>query len=443
MTRLSISEASRLMREGTLSPVELVTTVLEEIEHRDPELGAYVEVYAEEALRAARLAERRFRSGSARVLEGIPISVKDIFDIKGRRTHCGSPHAAYVADHTASAIARLQSAGAIILGKTHLHEYALGITGVNPWFGTPANPIDATRLPGGSSSGSAVSVAAGMALAAIGTDTGGSVRVPAALCGIVGFKPTFGVVSLHGVFPLSWSFDHVGFLTRTVGDAVALLEAARGVDSQDTDSVARPLASPREVTAVLLFRDVLEAAVPAVKELVRAGVAALGVMVREVDLPFREFVPAAFSTIQLAEAALVHRERLREAPETLGADVRRLLLLGAATMAADYVQAQRVRQAFFDEMLALLDETPCAVLPTTLVPAPMVDDEEVETGLGRLPTREALIMATRPFNMAGLPVCSVPIGTVDGLPVGLQVVGRPFEDLTVANLAQHIHDSMR
>jgi aspartyl-tRNA(Asn)/glutamyl-tRNA(Gln) amidotransferase subunit A len=448
----TVTEALKRFRRDELRPGELVERTLAAIDEKDHELGAFVVVDREGARRAAAAADEAWRAGSAGPLCGVPISVKDIIDVEGLPTSCGNPAARPPAAADATAVRLLRAAGAVILGKTHLHEYALGITGENPRLGTPRNPHDPSRLPGGSSSGSGVSVAAGMALASIGTDTGGSVRVPSALCGVVGFKPSFGRVSRRGVFPLSWSMDHVGVLARTVADARLLFSVLDREDPDDDRTLGLPRGGetpvPRNSWRVAVLEQLHDAASAEVRTVVEhatARLAELGVASFErVPLTSFDLLQATYRTMVIAEAAAVHREALRSGTVSFGLDVGGMLAEGAALSAADYVLARQQRRAFAAACDRLLGRFDALVTPTTLLPAPERGAAEVDIDGREVPVRTALLACTSPFSMVGLPALSLCCGgSRDGLPVGLQLVGRRHRDASLLELGAEVERGLK
>jgi aspartyl-tRNA(Asn)/glutamyl-tRNA(Gln) amidotransferase subunit A len=440
VTVLSVAEAANLMRRKDLSPVELTQACLERIGRLDARLRAFITVTREEALVAAQRAASAIARGNHKgPLHGIPLALKDLFDTAGVRTTAGSKIMAdRVPREDAEATARLKAAGAVILGKLNMHEFAYGATGVNPHYGAALNPWDPTRISGGSSSGSGAAVAAGMALGALGTDTGGSVRIPAALCGITGLKPTYGRVSRRGVIPLSWALDHVGPMARTASDAALILKAIAGHDPGDETSSEEPVPDyakmledprlrglrvgvPREY-----FFDVVDAEVLAA---VRGAISALGeigTQVSEVSLPHIAEAPAAVNAIMLPEALAYHRRWLAERPEDYGDDVRRRLEMGLLYPAVSYIEAQRLRSLIVKKWRErVFDRVHMLAVPTTPVPAPGLEEGDLQATL-------TLVRFTNPFNLVGLPAVSVPCGfTSGGLPIGLQLVGRWFEEGTV------------
>jgi aspartyl-tRNA(Asn)/glutamyl-tRNA(Gln) amidotransferase subunit A len=447
--RLGVLDLARAIAARELSPVEVVRAHLERIEKLDGRLRAYLAVFQESALRAARAAEAAVaaRRPLGR-LHGVPVAVKDLFAVKGTPTTGGSRFLTEPAAEDSTVVARLRAAGAILLGKLNLHEFAYGPEGTNPHHGTPWNPWDAAthRLPGGSSSGSGVAVAAGLAAMGMGSDTGGSIRIPAACCGVVGLKPTYGRVSRAGVLPLAWSLDHAGPLTRSAADAAAVLTVVAGHDPADAASstrsapdyvaeLSRPLGRPR----IGLLREYVEQAAPEVQAAVAAAAAALrklGCRLEDVTVPLARYAPAVGAAISAAEALAYHEPLLRRHAAEYAPDVRRRLAVGRFLPATAYVDAQRARTLIREEVGQLLRRVDCLLAPTLPVTAPAVGAEEVRTGSGPESTRAALLRFTRLFNVTGHPAIAVPCGfDGQGLPISLQLVGRAFDEVTILRLA--------
>jgi aspartyl-tRNA(Asn)/glutamyl-tRNA(Gln) amidotransferase subunit A len=440
---LSLTEVAGLVRSRELSPVQLTEASLERIDLVEGGLNSFITVMSEDAMSAAREAEAEIVRGEYRgSLHGIPVAVKDLFDTAGVRTTSGSKILAdNVPDADSGAVERLKAAGAVLVGKLSLHEFAFGATGVNPHYGAARNPWDTGRITGGSSSGSGAAVAGGECFASLGTDTGGSIRIPASLCGITGLKPTFGRVTRRGVLPLSWSLDHVGPMARTAADCAAVLQALAGHDALDASS--SPEAVPDYAAALdgglkgvrvgvpgqFFFDDLdgeVETAVRAAVEVLRG----LGAEVREVSLPLIAEAPVAVSAIMLPEALTFHQRWLAERPEDYGEDVRFRLENGATYLALHYVQAQRLREKIVavwrDEVF---DKVDLIATPTTMLPAPLIEQ-------GDLRTTFSLIRNTNPLNLLGIPALSAPCGfTEAGLPIGLQLAGRWWDEATVLRAA--------
>ena len=428
-----------------LRPSDLLERMLARIDAQDPALHAFVRVDVDGARRAAADADAAWRRGDAGPLGGLPVTIKDIFDIAGTVTGCGSarpPGGPAAAD--AAAVRRLRDAGAVILGKVQMHEFAFGITGENVRLGTPRNPYNPERLPGGSSSGSAVSVAAGMAVASLGTDTGGSVRVPSALCGLVGWKPSFGRISRRGVFPLAWSMDHVGVLTRCVADAELFDAVLAASDPADPAAQALPpVPPPRPLRRVALLQDLDAAAHPALRARVDGILGALadrGIQTERVPLPYAGESSAAYTTLLMAEAATVHYQEFRRDPNAFSEEMRTMLTAGSTLFATDYIQARRLRPAFAAAAASLLTRVDVLLSPTTLGPAPPIGAAGVEIDGRSVTTRDLLVTCTSPFSMVGLPAVSVPAGLVGGLPVGVQIVGPLSGDATTLAAAHVVED---
>ena len=443
LARLSLAAASDLVRRRELSPPELTVACLQRIDQVEPRINAFITLMRDEALQAAKQAEAEIAAGNYRgPLHGIPVAVKDLFATAGVRTTAGSRILAdNVPAEDSEPVARLKAAGAVILGKLNLHEFAFGATGVNPHYGLARNPWDTGRITGGSSSGAGAAVAAGECPAALGTDTGGSIRIPAALCGVVGLKPTFGRVSRRGVIPLSWALDHVGPLTRTVEDTAIVLGAIAGHDAGDPSSSAEPVPDyraalgegvhglrvgvPREYFFDGVDAEVLEA-VRAAIEVLRE----LGAVVREVSLPHIAEAQAAVTAIMLPEALAYHQRWLAERPQDYGEDIRRRLQLALPIPAVHYVQAQRLRELMAGEWRReVFDKVDILATPAAAVPAAPIEQGELQTTM-------SLVRFTNPFNLLGVPAVSVPCGfTRAGLPVGLQLAGRWFDEATVLRAA--------
>jgi len=446
---LSISEAADLIASGKLSPVELVNAHLSRIDATDERLNSFITLLREESLTAARDAEQAIASGNyLGPLHGIPIGLKDLYYTKGIRTTIGSKILRdFVPDYDATVTERFKDAGAIIIGKLQMHEFALGATSENPHDGPAHNPWDTSRVTGGSSGGSGAAVAAGLCMGALGSDTGGSVRIPAALCGIVGLKPTFGRVSRHGVYPLSWSLDTVGPMTRTVRDSALVLNTIAGHDPRDPSSSSRPsddftatldqdingtrVGIPREY-----FFDLIDPQVGEAMHRAAGVLEELGATVDEVSIPALDHSLAISGTILQAEAAEVHSDHLRDRPNDIGEDVRTRLYQGALTLATDYIKSQRARTVFNRQIAGALEQFDILLAPTCPTGAPRIGEGSVRVGAKTVPALALLSNLTRPFNICGVPAVSVPCGFTDSaMPIGVQIAGRPFDEARVLRVA--------
>jgi len=442
LSELSIARAAELIEAQALSPVALVEACLERIGEIDATINSYITVCADAARSAAKAAEERARAKNRwSPLDGIPIALKDIIATRGVRTTAGSRILAdYVPEHDAACVGALERAGAVILGKNNAHEFAYGVTSDNPHFGPVRNPCAYERIPGGSSGGSAAAVAAGLAAAAIGSDTGGSIRIPAACCGIVGLKPTYDLISRAGVIPQAWSLDHIGPLTRTVADAGLVLDALAGQTiSRRAPSVGDTGDLPLRDVRLGVPWDLANAAEARVREAFEGALATLGELgakVRDLALPNVERARLAWLTIVLAETAAYHRRHLREAASRIGADVRPYLMAGALVAADRYLDAQRWRRHWADEIDAATSAIDVVVTPTLPTVAPEVGQAEVATGQGSMAVRDAMVFYQWPANLLGWPSISVPCAQrIDGLPVGLMLTGRPWTEASLLAIA--------
>ncbi len=446
---LSIADAAELVAGRQLSPVEIVDAHLRRIDATDGALNSFITLLRDESMAAAREAEGAIGSGGyIGPLHGLPIGLKDLYYTKGIRTTMGSKiMGEFVPDADAAVTERFHAAGAIVIGKLQMHEFALGATSENPHYGPAHNPWDTGRMTGGSSGGSGSAVASGQCMGALGSDTGGSVRIPASLCGIVGLKPTFGRVSRYGVYPLSWSFDTVGPMTRTVRDAALVLNAIAGHDSRDLSSSRRPTEDFAErledgisgVRIGIPREYFFEKTEPQVTDSVREAATVLeglGASVEEVSIPVLEHSQTISTPISQAEASQIHTEHLRDRAHDIGADVRGRLYQGALIPATDYIKAQRARTVYNARMAEAFQRFDALIAPTCPVGAPQLGERTVQVGDVAEPTLALLSRLTRPFNVSGVPTVSLPCGfTSYGVPIGLQIAGRPFEDAAVLRIA--------
>jgi aspartyl-tRNA(Asn)/glutamyl-tRNA(Gln) amidotransferase subunit A len=437
---LTILEVAPLLRTKTVSPQELTRTCLERIERLDPALNAFITVSTESALAEARAAESEIARGEWRgPLHGVPIALKDLIDTAGARTTAGSAlFADRIPTEDAEVVRRLKQAGAVILGKNNLHEFAYGGSSLVSHFGDVHNPWDPRHIAGGSSGGSAAAVAAGLCYAAIGTDTAGSVREPAALCGCVGLKPTYGRVSSRGVIPLSWSLDHVGPLASTVADAAIILQTIAGYDAADITTSDLPVAD--YVSAVrdrpgkfrvgvprAYFYDDLDSEVAAAVEQALDLIRTLVAEVKDVSLD----VPTD-RKLQSAESYAYHAENVAKSPEMYQAETRRRIMSGANVSAQEYIVRRREMDEARRSIREIFGKIDVLITPTMPMPAPAIADLK-KTPDALRPAELRLLRHTRPFNVWGLPAISVPCGfTQSGLPIGLQIAGPHWrEDLVL------------
>ena len=435
----TIEQFAVRLRARKVSAVDLVDHCLRRIEQDNGTLNAFIRIMGEEARADAAAADRELASGRDRgPLHGVPVAIKDLVDVAGIPTTAASRvREGHVATADAPVVTALRDAGAIIIGKTNLDEFAFGTTSENSAFGPVRNPHEPSRSPGGSSGGSAVSVASGMALAAIGTDTGGSIRIPAAVCGVVGLKPTYDEVSAESVVPLARSFDHVGPFTRTVGDAVlvhrAMTHSTSLGASRSTARDARTLrlAIPRPYFCELLDREVrgrFDEAIAALRD--------AGVHVSETAIPHAAETPAIYMHIHSSEGAQYHAKTLESMADRYTRSVRLRLEVGRYVLAEDYARAMRGRDVLRSEVEAALADVDALVLPAVPIPAPPIGAESIVVDTTTQAVRAMMLRNTQLFNVTGHPAISIPCGTTaQGLPCGLELVGRRFETSALLEIA--------
>ena len=446
---MSAWEVSGLIRAGRVSPVEVVEACLARIEATEPTLNSFITLLPDAARAAARRAEQEIARGNWRgPLHGIPVGLKDLFNTAGVRTTSGTRiYDTYVPDADCTVAVRLRQAGAILLGKLNMHPFAYGPTGENADYGHMHNPWNAERVTGGSSGGSGSAAASGQCHITMGSDTGGSVRIPAALCGIVGLKPTYGRVSRAGLTPLSWCLDHPGPLTRCVEDAALAMNAIAGLDPLDPATADVPVP---DYTAGLdgdirglrigvvreYFDDELDAEVGALTEQAIAALGELGAEIVEVSLPLYEYAQPISNAILMSEATAAHRDALLNQGDRLYPPVRERLEEGLFISAAEYLRAQQARQVFCAQVNDLLRDVDLLAGPTEPTTAPALLERRVEVNGESRPVVPMLTKYTRVYNITGSPAISVPCGFgADGLPVGLHLAGRNFEEATALRAA--------
>jgi aspartyl-tRNA(Asn)/glutamyl-tRNA(Gln) amidotransferase subunit A len=445
LTDMTLAAAAHAIRARKLSPVELTDAYLARIESLNPKINAYVTVTAERARAdAKRAADEIAKSGPRSPLHGVPIGLKDLCETEGIRTTAGSK---FFADHVPrrdSTVARkLREAGSVLLGKLNTHEFAYGVTTDNPHFGATRNPWDLSRIPGGSSGGSGAAIAASLAASTIGTDTGGSIRIPASLCGAVGLKPTYGRVSKAGIFPLSYLFDHAGPIAHCVEDAAIVLEAIAGYDPADATTVRTPVdrytaAMGRGAKGIRIgvprryFYDRLDGEVSAALEAAIATFRSLGAEVRDVDVPTSETTVLPLFGLILAEAHHIHAERWKTKPGDFGKDVAAILGGNPIPTTPEVMAGIEATHTLTVVMREALESVDLLLTATTPIPATKIGEDSVRYAGAEEPTIFAMIRCTAPFNATRLPALSMPCGfTKGGLPIGMQLVGRPFDESTI------------
>ena len=453
---LPLVETAAALRAGALDPRTLVDCLLARIGRHDPALRAFITVDCAGARAAADALGPRLAAGEpVGPLAGVPYALKDIFETRGLRTTAGSRVLSnWVPKQDAAVVSRLTTADAVLLGKTNLHEFCHGATGENEHFGTARNPWDTGRLAGGSSSGSAAAVAAGLVPASFGSDAGGSVRVPAALCGIVGLKPTYGLISCHGAVPYCWSLDHVGILTRTVADAAAVLEVAAGYDARDPASadigvpaygacLGDTIAGLRiGVPRTYFFEHVDPEIEAAAREAIGSWEAA-GAVVAAVEMPALEDARTVSLIIQMAELLSYHARYLPERAHLYGTDIRAGFATGQFLLAEHYVRAKRFVESYRRAMDRVFETADVVASPTCPLVAPVVGTERVTVAGLEEVLGNALTRFTGFFNMTGHPALSVPTGLHStGLPMAVQIVCRHFEETTLLRLG-HAYETHR
>jgi len=439
----TIIDLGRLIRARTLSAEEATERCLARIAERDKAINAYITVMADEARVQAREADREIAAGRDRgPMHGVPISLKDLIDVRGTPTTAASRvRAGHVASSDALITTRLREAGAVFVGKTNLHEFAFGTTNEDSAYGPVHHPLDPTRSPGGSSGGSAASVLDGMAYASIGTDTGGSIRIPSSLCGLVGLKPHLGEIPLDGVVPLSTLLDHVGPICRSVEDAAIVYHALSGVANPPSirrrDIRGLRLGVPRPY-----FMERLDAQVQTTFEAVLQRLSRAGAAIEEVAIPHASDASPIYVHLSLPEAATYHATTLETRPDDYTMNVRLRIEMGRYILAEDYVRALRGREALIADVNAALAGRDGLLLPTMAIPPQKLGAATVSLGGTEEPVRNAMLRLTQPFNISGHAAISIPCGkTSEGLPIGAQIVGT--QTATVLEIAAGLEPLMQ
>jgi len=452
MHYLSLVELARQIKSKEISPVDITQEYLDRIEKLEPELHNFITVLKGSALKEAKKAEAEILSGNYKgVLHGIPYSIKDLFFTKGVKTTMGSRiYDSHIPNYNCTIVDKLAEAGAILLGKNNLNIFAFGTTGLNPEYGDVCNPWNKQLIPGGSSSGSASAVAAGECAFSIGSDTGGSIRIPGSLCGVVGFKPTYGLVSKYGAFPHSWSQDHPGPLTRNVTDCAAVLNVIAGYDSLDPNSIHKECADytsaltgdirgiriglPREMFALPVDDKVYKAVQHAIKTLEN-----MGAVIKEISWPMFDTATAITNTIKMPEVTSYYGDLIKNHGSEIFEPVRMRLESGFFISACDYIQAQRARIVFIKKSLEMMEEVDVILSPTTPVTAFKMDTNDSHDWEKDGVTRNAVALLTQyvvPFNLNGFPAISLICGfSNEGMPIGLQIAGKHLEEEKVLQIA--------
>jgi aspartyl-tRNA(Asn)/glutamyl-tRNA(Gln) amidotransferase subunit A len=428
---LTIESFAERLRAGELTAEQVTDLCLQRIADGNPRLNAFILVMADGARRQAREADRELAAGVDRgALQGVPISVKDLIDVAGTSTTAASRvRDGHVARHDAPVVAALRTAGAVVIGKANLHEFAFGTTNEESAFGPARNPHDPSRSPGGSSGGSAAGIAAGMALASLGTDTGGSIRIPAAACGIVGLKPRYGEISADGVVPLSRRLDHVGPLARTVTDTALVYRALRG-HPRPTSPPPVPVSTLHLGVPRSYFCDVLDAEVRARFDEAVERLRAAGARIDEVAVRHAALIPATYMHLVLADAAAFHAHTLASMPERYSSGVRARLELGRYVLAEDYVRALDTQNVLRREVDSALAGRDALLLPALPIPAPLLGATAVDINGIQEPIRNLMLRLTQLFDLTGHPAIAMPAGlTSAGLPCSIQLAGADTETL--------------
>jgi aspartyl-tRNA(Asn)/glutamyl-tRNA(Gln) amidotransferase subunit A len=452
----TIADLSRALRSRETTAEAVVERCLQRIADRNSTLNAFITVFESQAREQARETDREIAAGRYRgPLHGVPMSVKDLFDTAGSATTAASRvRLNHVADRDAPSIAALRDAGAIVIGKTNLHEFAFGTTNEDSAYGPARHPLDVNRSPGGSSGGSAASVADGMCFASMGTDTGGSIRIPAAVCGLVGLKPAVGELSTEGVVPLSTTLDHIGPLCRSVEDATIVYDAlrgglnraqSRGSSREQSRGNARPADKPIDPRALTLgiprnhFLALIDPQVASSFDSACERLRTAGATLQDVSIPHAGDVAAIYLHIVLTEAAAYHATTLERRPEDYMPNVRIRLEMGRYILGEDYARALRGRELIRREVDAALEGVDALLLPALAIPAPKIGVPTVRIGAAEEPVRNIMLRCTQAFNVSGHPAISIPCGaTTDGLPVGAQLVGAWAETPALLRVASAV-----
>lgn len=446
---MTAGDLAKLIEKRAVSPVEIIEAHLQRIDSLEPALNSFITLLPEQAMFAAKQAEEQIAAGRYKgPLHGIPFGLKDLYYTKGVRTTSGTRvFDGFIPEYDCTIAAKFREAGAILLGKLNLHQLAYGATGENPDYGNMHNPWDPRMIAGGSSGGSGSAAAAGECTLTMGNDTGGSIRIPSALCGLAGLKPTYGRLSRYGITPLAWSMDHAGPMTRSVEDCALVMNAVAGYDAHDPTSADVPVPDyTRALTGdikglrVGVPEEYFEVPIdPEVEQAVRRAIdrlGELGATVSEVSWPMYHQVAAVSTVVLMTEAGAAQGHLLRTNGAQLWENVRTRLEAGLFFSGADYLQAQKARTLFNRQSLELLQEVDILAGPTLPITAHQIGATSVQAGSTRVGSISSLTQYTRALNINGFPAITVPCGfSEDGLPIGLQLAGRPFDEETVLRAA--------
>jgi aspartyl-tRNA(Asn)/glutamyl-tRNA(Gln) amidotransferase subunit A len=457
MTRLikltSIRTLSDEIRNGDLSPVDIVEETLDRIKKFNNSLNAFITVLPEQAREGAKMAEKQIKEGQyIGPLHGIPFAIKDVICAQGVKCTAGSKIMSdFISKIDATSVTKMKNAGGILVGTNNTHEFACGITNVNPHYGSSKNPWDISKLSGGSSGGSAVSVSAGMVPVSLATDTSGSIRVPSSLCGVVGLKPTYGRVSKYGIIDLAPSLDHVGCITTSVWDAAAVLQIIAGQDPLDpttedkkVPNYVKEIEDDHVITNKKMsvgipkeyFFDYLHPEVERVFLDFVDTIKAMDISVSDMHLAGANKIYESWRPLRLGESAEIHQKWLDTRSEDYGEDVRSMLIQGTEVSAVDYIRSHKFRKELRDEFVKVLKNFDVLIMPTTPLTAPRFGEQTVNIGDKTLQIYQALSRQTIAFDSTGLPAISIPIGlSKDNLPVGAQIIGPPFKEEKILSLA--------
>lgn len=455
LVNMPVEKLAPLIETKKISSLELTEAILHRAEKYNDKINAYIDITCDKAIKMAKKADEDIANNLySGMYHGIPLGIKDNVYLENEITTMGSKiHNNFVPDYNATIIEKLTKTRAVFIGKLNMHEYAHGPTNNNPHFGACKNPWDIARIPGSSSGGSGAATISSMASASIGTDTGGSIRIPASSCGIVGLKPTHGRVSKYGVFPLAWSLDHVGPMAKTVKDAAGMMEIIAGYDKYDSSSLNKPVEKYTSLIdegvkdlVIGINEDYFFKKVDSdIKEMIKKEIKNLedqGAKIEVVSIPSLKYAEYALMTTMITEPAAVHNQELINQSENFGSDVRTLLKLGQLIPAVDYLQAQQYRNLIKMDFQKVFQKVDVLITPTTPFIAPFIGDDYADLNGKNVDLNDEVVRFTGPGNLTGLPSLSIPCGLKNGMPVGLQIMGDAFDESTVLNVGQAIEKNV-